>query len=169
MTGTVEEQRTVMKSDIEFLKLTVELSKRSRSEGNHPFGAILVDPDGGVIEQAMNSFPVDRGPGHAEANLARAVARKYEPEFLRRCTLYTSVEPCSMCSGTIYWASIGAVVFGLSERRLGELTGDNPENRTQDLPCREIFKAGRWQVEVRGPFPEVEDEVLEPHLGFWNS
>jgi tRNA(Arg) A34 adenosine deaminase TadA len=73
-----------------------------------------------------------------------------------------------MCAGTIYWANIGKVVYGLSEHRLAEMTGDNPENLTQDLPCREVFKAGRWQVDVKGPVPEVEREVLAPHLGFWD-
>ncbi len=121
-----------------------------------------------MLGEGLNTTSVDGGPGHSEANLARDAARRFSPEFLRQCTLYTSVEPCSMCSGTIYWANIGRVVYGLSEKRLAEMTGDNPENLTQDLPCREVFKAGRWQVEVIGPVLEVEDEVAAPHLGFWD-
>ena len=158
----------VRRSDVEYLLMAVEVSERSKAGGNHPFGSVLVTSAGEVIEEGLNSTSVDRGPGHSETNLARAAARKYSPEFLRECTLYTSVEPCSMCAGTIYWANIGKVVYGLSEHRLAEMTGDNPENQTQDLPCREVFKAGRWQVDVKGPFPEVEKEVLAPHLGFWN-
>ncbi|MBL9060063.1 MAG: nucleoside deaminase, partial [Mangrovicoccus sp.] len=79
----------------------------------------------------------------------------------------TSVEPCCMCAGTCYWAGIGAVVYGLSEARLADLTGDNPENQTLDLSCHQVFAAGRRPVAVRGPFPELEDEIIKDHSGFW--
>ena len=119
--------------------------------------------------EGKNNFSFDRGPGHAETNLARAAARKFEIDTLNAATLYTSVEPCSMCSGTIYWAEIGTVVFGMTEKRLGELTGDDPENQTQDLECRTIFKSGRRAVEVRGPFPELEGKIAAQHQAYWRS
>ena len=74
-----------------------------------------------------------------------------------------------MCAGTIYWAEIGAVVFGMTEKRLGELTGEDPENPTQDLECRAIFASGRRAVEVRGPFAELEEEIAAQHRAFWRS
>jgi tRNA(Arg) A34 adenosine deaminase TadA len=55
---------------------------------------------------------------HAERLLATQASRSYEPHFLAGCTMYTSAEPCAMCAGAVYWASIGRVVYGLSERRL---------------------------------------------------
>jgi tRNA(Arg) A34 adenosine deaminase TadA len=72
-----------------------------------------------------------------------------------------------MCAGACYWAGIGAVVYGMSERRLAELAGDNPENLTLDLSCRTVFAAGRRPVEVRGPYAELEDEIAAGHRGFW--
>jgi tRNA(Arg) A34 adenosine deaminase TadA len=156
-----------MRGDADYLRLAVEIAARSREGGNHPFGALLVGPDGEVLLSSGNTFAEDGGPGHAEANVARAAARRFDPEFLGRCTLVTSVEPCCMCAGACYWAGIGAVVYGLSERRLAELTGDNPENLTLDLSCRAVFAAGRRPVEVRGPFPELEDEIAVGHRGFW--
>jgi hypothetical protein len=96
-------------------------------------------------------------------NVAREACLRYEPEFVARCTLVTSVEPCCMCSGGAYWAGIGTVVYGLTERRLAELTGDNPENLTLDMPCREVFDAGRRHVELRGPYPELEAEIIAAH------
>jgi tRNA(Arg) A34 adenosine deaminase TadA len=73
-----------------------------------------------------------------------------------------------MCAGTIYWAGIGAVVFGMTEHRLLELTNGDPENLTQNLPSRTVFAAGQRKVEVRGPFDELADEIAEAHIGFWN-
>lgn len=154
--------------DLKFLRQALSVSIRSRNNGNHPFGSILVDTEGNVLLESENTFQTDGGPGHAETNLAREAARKYTPDFLNQCTLYTSVEPCCMCAGTAYWAGIGAIVFGMTEHRLGELTGDHPENLTMDLPCRAVFDTGRRDIDVRGPFAELEQEILKAHEGFWD-
>lgn len=153
--------------DVQILKQTIILADEAVKESNHPFGAVLVGQDGMVLATGKNSFSVDRGPGHAETNLAREAARRFDVDTLRHATLYTSVEPCSMCASTIYWAEIGAVVFGMTEKRLGELTGDDPENPTQDLDCRTVFASGRRLVTVRDPFIEIEDAIAEQHKRFW--
>jgi phosphate:Na+ symporter len=114
-----------------------------------------------------NTYAKDGGTGHAEMNVASEASRTYSADFLSGCTLYTSVEPCCMCAGACYWAGIGTVVFGMTERRLAELTGDNPENLTLDLNCRSVFAAGRRPVQVRGPFAELEGEIAEGHKDFW--
>ena len=76
-----------------FFARHMDVAARSQEEGAHPFGCILVGPDDDVLLEQVNCFSTDGGPGHAETNLARAAARKYSPEFLSGCTLYTSVEP----------------------------------------------------------------------------
>lgn len=155
--------------DIRHLRRTIELADKAVAEGNHPFGSILVDADGIVIGEGGNEYTIDRGPGHAETNLARRAAKEHTIERLRGSTLYTSVEPCCMCAGTIYWAEIGAVVYGMTEKRLAELTEGDDENPTQDLDCRIVFAAGRRPVEVRGPFAELEEDIAAQHLSFWNN
>ena len=155
--------------DIAHLRRTIRLADEAVKEGNHPFGAILVSDTGEILAEGKISFSIDRGPGHAEANLARDAARAFDVPVLRRATLYTSVEPCSMCSGTIYWAEIGTVVFGMTEKRLAELTGDDPENPTQDLECRVIFASGARPVAVRGPFAELEEEIAAQHAACWSA
>ncbi|MEO0402141.1 MAG: nucleoside deaminase [Pseudomonadota bacterium] len=156
-------------TDLGFLRRTIVLADQAVAEGNHPFGAVLVSRDGDVLAEGMNSYKIDKGPGHAETNLARDAARRFDEETLRGATLYTSVEPCSMCSGSIYWAEIGAVVFGMTEKRLAALTGDDPENPTQDLECRVIFASGQRPVAVRGPFAELEGEIAQQHIAFWGN
>jgi tRNA(Arg) A34 adenosine deaminase TadA len=83
------------------------------------------------------------------------------------CTLVTTVEPCAMCAGTQYWAHIGRLVYGLSERACWQLTGNHAENPTMDLPCRDVFGRGQKRIEVLGPVPEVEEEIAALHRGFW--
>jgi tRNA(Arg) A34 adenosine deaminase TadA len=79
--------------------------------------------------------------------------------------MYTSAEPCAMCAGAVYWVGIGLVVYGLSEARLKQMTGDHPENPTLSLPCRTVFAAGQRKVEVVGPL--LEDEAAAQHEGVW--
>ena len=76
---------------------------------------------------------------HAERLIASRAAQTYDLAFLARCTLYTSAEPCATWVGAIYWAGIGRVVYGQSEKALKEQI----ENPTLDLPCGLVFAAGQ--------------------------
>jgi tRNA(Arg) A34 adenosine deaminase TadA len=72
-----------------------------------------------------------------------------------------------MCAGTQYWAGIGRLVYGMTERELLALTGAHPENPTLDLPCREVFARGQRAIEVIGPVPAATPEIAALHRDFW--
>jgi tRNA(Arg) A34 adenosine deaminase TadA len=149
-----------------FLRRAFDVARRAREHGNHPFGAILVGPSGEVMIEAENGFMPDRDmTGHAERVLATQASKKFGSKILAGCTLYTSAEPCAMCAGAIYWAGIGRIVYGMTERQLKTITGDHPENPTLDLPCRVVFATGQRPVEVIGPL--LEDEAAAIHEGVW--
>ena len=153
-------------TDEQFLHQAIEISWRSRRGGNHPFGALLVDASGNVLLEAENSVGVTRDcTGHAELNLMREASQRFSRKLLAGCTLYTSAEPCAMCSGAIYWGNVRRVVYALSEAHLKNYTGDDPENPTLALPCREVFAHGQRPIEVLGP--ALEDEAGAAHQGFW--
>jgi tRNA(Arg) A34 adenosine deaminase TadA len=154
--------------DETLLRRSFVVARRARRHGNHPFGAILVNAAGDVLIEAENGFMPDRDmTAHAERLLATQASKQFGPDVLACCTLYSSAEPCAMCTGAIYWTGIGRVVFGLSERRLKAMTGHHPENPTLDLPCRVIFAAGQRRVEVIGPL--LEDEAAALHAGVWSA
>jgi len=166
--ATTQNKRS-REDDIYFLRKAIEVSIKSREHGNTPFGAILVDPQGKIlIEQENIEITESNCTGHAETTLMANASKKYSKQFLWSCTMYTTAEPCVMCSGAIYWGNVGKIVYGVSEKRLLELTGDNEQNPTFDLPSREVFKGGQKNIEVSGPFPEVEDEVVKVHEGYWD-
>jgi len=142
------------------------IARDAMSAGHHPFGALLVAPDG---EQVLLEQGNVDSVNHAEAVLARQAARLHAPALLWQCTLVTTVEPCAMCAGTLYWANIGGLVYGISERTLLGHTGAHVENPTLDLPCREVFRRGQKAIDVHGPVPEVEAEIAELHRGFWTQ
>jgi len=143
---------------------------QAKADGNTPFGAILAGPDGTILLRQGNIEITEKDcTGHAETALVRRASRKYAKEFLWSCSLYSTFEPCAMCCGAIYWSNIGRVVFGTTEKKLLELTGDDKQNPTFDLPCRDIFARGQKNIKVEGPFPEFEAESVEPHQGYWSS
>ncbi|MEK8085182.1 nucleoside deaminase [Aquabacterium sp. A3] len=151
---------------IALLRRANEVAQRARTLGRHPFGALLVAPDGHtVLAEQGNVDTVN----HAESVLARTAVLNYPPDYLWQCTLVTTAEPCAMCAGTQYWAHIGRVVYGITEERLLSLTGDHAENPTMNLPCREVFARGQKPVEVIGPVPEVEDEIVALHRDMWSG
>jgi tRNA(Arg) A34 adenosine deaminase TadA len=152
-----------------YLRRCVEVSRLARESGNTPFGSILVDNEGTILlEQGNVEITESNCTGHAETTLMVAASKQFSKEMLKSCTLYSTAEPCAMCSGSIYWGNVGRVVFGISELRLAELTGDDEQNLTLNLPCRIVFAAGRKKVIVIGPFPELEEEVLAVHEGYWS-
>lgn len=148
-----------------FVRAAIELARKAREKGNHPFGALLVDEHGHIALEAENSVITDKDiTGHAETNLIRDASAKFPPEFLAKCTLYTSTEPCPMCAGAIFWGNVRRVVYGLSEGGLYEITTEDSEDVLR-IPCRQIFAKGLKAIEVIGPV--LEDEAKEVHVGFW--
>lgn len=148
------------------LRRAFAVARTAHGEGNHPFGCVLTAADGSTLMEQGNQFMPHRDmTGHAERVAMTRASIMLPPERLRACTLYISAEPCAMCAGAIYWAGVGRVVFGLSERRLKAITGDHLENPTLDLPCRAVFAAGQRPTEVIGPL--LEDEAAALHDGVW--
>jgi len=159
---------TQAQADEHFLARTFDVARRSMSNGNHPFGAILVDRNRKVLIETENGYMPDHdGTAHAERLLATEACRTFKAEVLSGATIYSSTEPCAMCSGAIYWAGIGRLVYGLSEARLRGITGNHPENPTLDLPCRAVFASGQRATDVIGPL--LEDEAAALHDGVWKK
>jgi tRNA(Arg) A34 adenosine deaminase TadA len=154
------------KNDLHHLERAIERSRHSRSNGNHPFGALLVIDDQIVLEAENSVGTSGDATGHAETNLVRLASVRFSKSELARASLYSSCEPCAMCAGAIYWSGIGRLVYALSEDGLYTITGDSPENPTMRLPCREVLTRGQREIEILGP--ALEDLAASAHQGFWD-
>lgn len=148
------------------LRRANEVARDAAARGHHPFGAVLVAPDGETVLMEQGNIDTVR---HAESELARDAAQRYDAAMLWGCTLVTTVEPCAMCAATQYWAHIGHLVYGMEEKRLLELTGNHAQNPTLNLPCREVFAAGQKAVQVTGPVTAAEAEIAALHRSFWST
>ena len=87
--------------DEAFLRKAFDVARRARDQGQHPFGAILVDAKGTVLMEQGNAF-LQEGhdmTAHAERMIATRASKAWRPPFLAGCTLYSTAEPCAMCAG----------------------------------------------------------------------
>ena len=165
----------INKQDIKFLRRAIEVSKNARQNGNHPFGAVLVDNKGTIVLESENTVNTGQDvTNHAEMNLVRA-AQSLNNSNLAGYTLYSSCEPCAMCSGAIYWAGIKRVVYALSDEKLNQVfISDTSESPVEDLnkyqqkySSRTVFGMNIDPVEIAGP--TLIEEAINPHIGFWTK
>ena len=157
------------RDDEKLLRESFGVAAQARQRGDHPFGCLLADEHGNVLLKQGNGYSTEGKDrtAHAERLLASQAAKEYDTGFLQNCTIYTSAEPCAMCAGAIYWAGIGRVVFGQTEKDLKRQTGDHAENPTLDLPCHIVFAAGQRATEVVGPL--LADEAGQLQQDYWNT
>ena len=108
--------------DETFLRRAIELAGASRAAGQAPYGSLLVGPDGGVLAEDHNTVLVDGDiSAHPEQKLARWAARELDAATAAGTTMYTSCQPCAMCTGAIDRSGLGRVVFALSNEQFAAL------------------------------------------------
>jgi tRNA(Arg) A34 adenosine deaminase TadA len=108
--------------DERFLRRAIELAAAGRAAGDAPFGSLLVGPGGDVLVEDHNTVLSDNDiSAHPELKLAKWAARELSPGVAAATTLYTSTQPCGMCSGAIDRSGLGRVVFALSDEQFAAL------------------------------------------------
>lgn len=149
-----------MDADERFIERTYELAEAAGERGDFPFGA-LVTVGSTVVQTADNTVESDQDiTAHPELKLARWAARELDAEDRSQATLYASAEPCPMCAGTIYWAGIPRVVFGVRANAAGG-SGVIPT-----LECETVIDSGSRSITVEGPVKEQEGLAMMDR--FWS-
>lgn len=152
--------------DKAYLRQAIEVARRAREHGNMPFGAILVDAEGKVVLEAENTSITEHDPtGHAETNLMRMAGRRFEPDHLAGCTMYTSCEPCAMCAGAVYWVGVRRVAYALDIPGLDAVVGSHPANPTPHLRADIVLNGGKYPIAIEGP--ALLEEARAVHDGYW--
>lgn len=146
-----------MKKDIELLRKSLAVAQRSMENENLPFGCLLADAEGNVLEEGENTvITADDSIGHCEINLIHQLAGKYSTRFLNNCTLYASTEPCPMCAAAIFWSGIGRVVYAISKECFHAIAQTNNPAHLISLSAYDLLKHGERKVRVEGPLLEEE-------------
>lgn len=111
-----------MKSlDEKFMLMAIKEAEKSASLDEVPVGAIIVK-DNKVIARGHNLREKSNDPtSHAEINAIRKACKKLGSWRLENCTIYVTIEPCSMCAGTLLWTRIKRIVYGAPDLKGGAL------------------------------------------------
>ena len=135
---------TIIKDEV-FMQEAIRLSKLAVLHGNEPFGAVLVKQD--------PTF-------HAEIGLIRRFCMETGQKDLRGYTLYSSCEPCFMCSGAMVWTKLGRLVYAASNIDLEKILHKKGSNCSQI-----VFEHSNWKPEVTaGVLREDALQVLRAYF-----
>ena len=101
------------------MKEALKEAKQAFQKDEVPVGAVIVF-NNIVIARAHNlTEALTDVTAHAEMQAFTAAANTLGNKFLQECTLYVTLEPCTMCAGASYWTQIGKIVFGASDPKRG--------------------------------------------------
>jgi len=145
----------IVRVDFErMMRMAIEEAKCSRHNGNKGYGAVIA-LGSDILARAHDTAIRERDPSlHAEVYAIRAAVHVLGDGDLSGAILFSTCEPCPMCSSLAVWANLTAIVFGASIEKTAALG----KTRIQ-VPAREIVKRSPAWMEV---IPGVlEDECLE--------
>ena len=148
-------------ADLTHLRRCVELAREALEDGDEPFGSVLVDPDGAVLQEDRNRTAGGDQTRHPEFELARWAATHVAADVRAACTVYTSGEHCPMCSAAHAWVGLGRIVYAGSSAQLTEWRRGwgLPDGPVAALQITEVAPG----LPVAGPAPELTEELRELH------
>jgi len=107
------------KDDTKFMREALKLAMAAFDEDEVPVGAVVVY-NGKIIAKGRNQVEKLSDPtAHAEMIAITSAASYIKSKWLSKCTMYVTVEPCSMCAGALVLSRIGKVVFGAQDPKTG--------------------------------------------------
>ena len=134
-----------LQADEDFLRLALAEACLARERGEDPFGAVIIQAGQIVARSGSSELELGDPLAHAEVLAIREACRMLDTLTLRGCTLYSSTEPCVMCSGALKWAGLDRVVFSVPQSALQTLSGGLTKPS-----CADLVNTGNRQIEVVG-------------------
>ncbi|UCF33857.1 MAG: nucleoside deaminase [Phycisphaerales bacterium] len=144
------------------MRQAIAVCEQGMAVGQSPFGAVIADQAGTVIAAAHNSVRLRCDPtAHAEIDVIRQAAERFNRIHLTGHVLFTTCEPCAMCAAAIHWARLDAVYYGASIQDAVD-AGFNE----LPFPCAALLAGGGSSVELHGPVLADECSAL---FGKWRE
>lgn len=128
--------------DTYFMKKALQEAEMALEKGEVPVGAVIVI-DNRVIARGHNlTETLNDVTAHAEMQAITAAANFLGGKYLKRCTLYVTLEPCQMCAGALYWSQISNIVYGARDEDRGCI------NLNTKLHPKTVMKGGIMAAEA---------------------
>lgn len=105
--------------DVFFMMKALDEARQAAAQGEVPVGVVVV-AQGQIIARGHNlTETLNDVTAHAEMQAITAAANHLGGKYLQDCTLYVTLEPCSMCAGALYWSQLGRLVFAAEDKDRG--------------------------------------------------
>jgi tRNA(adenine34) deaminase len=106
-------------NDESFMREALKEAQKALEEDEIPVGAVIVS-NNRIIARAHNlTERLNDVTAHAEMQAFTAAANYLGGKYLGECTLFVTIEPCTMCAGASYWTQIGRIVYGAKDDKKG--------------------------------------------------
>lgn len=107
-------------SDRYWMGLALREARSAAQAEEVPVGAVIVDEHGQLLARDRNRVEqFNDVTAHAELLVCTAAAHALGGKYLKRCTLYVTLEPCAMCAAALRWFQLGRLVWGASDPKAG--------------------------------------------------
>lgn len=107
--------------DVYYMKRALSEAEQAFKEGEIPVGVVVVCRNQ-IVARAHNlTETLNDVTAHAEMQAITAAANLLGGKYLTGCTLYVTLEPCTMCAGALGWSQIDRIVYGASDEKRGFL------------------------------------------------
>lgn len=114
-----EKDMTQEEKDERFMRMALDEARQAFDAGEVPIGAVIVCRDT-IVARAHNlTETLCDVTAHAEMQAITAAANTLGGKYLKDCTLYVTVEPCTMCAGALGWAQVARIVYGCADEKRG--------------------------------------------------
>jgi len=144
--------------DKKHLQRCIELATEALEAGDEPFGSVLVDGDGKVMNEDRNRVNTVDATYHPEIAVARWAAQNMTSDARAKAVVYTSGEHCAMCSAAHGLAGLGRIVYVSSSKQLGEWMqqmGVESPLPINSLAIQEVAP----NIPVEGPIEGLDEQV----------
>jgi tRNA(Arg) A34 adenosine deaminase TadA len=149
-------------TDKTFLNRCIQLAREALEAGDDPFGSILVDTNGTILQEHRNRIHTESNVSlHPEFTLAIWAEKNLSPADRASATVYTSGEHCPMCAAAHAYAGLGRIVYASSSEQLKGWMGELgvSEGPVAGLGIKDVAPG----VSVDGPAEELGEVVFELH------
>lgn len=144
--------------DKKHLQRCIELAAEALAAGDEPFGSVLVDADGTVMNEDRNRANTVDATYHPEIAVARWAAQNMTADARTQATVYTSGEHCAMCSAAHAWAGLGRIVYISSSKQLGEWMAEIGATSSSPISSLSIQEVAP-NIPVEGPIAGLDEQV----------
>jgi tRNA(Arg) A34 adenosine deaminase TadA len=156
-----------MNADEKYMRLAIVEAKKSVQAGGAPIGAIMVKNDEVIATGQSLVWPKKDPSAHGETECMKAACQKLQSLDLSGCTLYSTLESCSMCLGCTGWTGLSEIVFGAYQEDVPdnsyELTGYHAEEH-----AKRLTPASGKKIVARGGVLREECKDLMKNIKQWS-